>query len=67
MAHLRNAVRYPHPSGWGISLMKDGRESANKIDLAVAAVGARMLRRVVLNGAPDDEEEVDSTVWGVGF
>lgn len=46
-AHLRNAKRYPNRHG--VSLWKGHRESARKIDLAVCAVGARMLRRVVLN------------------
>lgn len=67
VTHFKNAVAYPHPSGWGTSLMKKGRESADKIDIAVCAVGARMLRRVVLNSGVEEEEEVDSTVWGIGF
>lgn len=46
--HLRNARRAPNR--WGVSLAKEHRESRRKIDLAVCAVGARMLRRVVLNG-----------------
>jgi hypothetical protein len=61
--HLNNAVSYSHPLG-GTSLMKDNRESLNKIDLAVCAVGARMLRRFVLNGAVEEEEEYDNQVWG---
>lgn len=65
--HLKNAVRHPHPSGWGTSLMKEGRESPKKIDLAVCAVGARMLRRVVLNAGHDEETPPDRTIWGVGF
>jgi hypothetical protein len=66
MEHLRNAIR--NPGQWGISLMKENRESPKKIDLAVCAVGARMLRRIVMN-AGLEEEEVDEpgTVWGVGF
>ena len=63
--HLKNARRYP--MAWGISLMKDGRESSHKIDLAVAAVGARMLRRVVLNKGVKEEEKKDQRVWGVGW
>lgn len=65
--HLKNAIRYPHPSGWGISLMKDGRESIRKIDLAVCAVGARMLRRIVLNNMEPEEEQIDNRVWGIGW
>jgi hypothetical protein len=45
--HVRNARR--RPNEWGVSLSKEHRESARKIDLAVCAVGARMLRRLVLN------------------
>jgi hypothetical protein len=47
--HLQNARRAPNR--WGVSLSKEHRESARKIDLAVCDVGARMLRRVVLNKA----------------
>ncbi len=65
VSHLKNAVRYP--TGWGVSLMKDGRESLRKIDLAVCAVGARMLRRVVMLGEVEEEDEVDSTAWGFGW
>jgi len=45
--HLRNARKYEGPSG--TSLWKGHRSSSRKIDLAVCAVGARMLRRLVLN------------------
>lgn len=48
--HVRNAQRYPNR--YGVSLWKGHRESPKKIDLAVAAVGARMLRRMVLNVEP---------------
>lgn len=44
--HLEQAKRAPNR--YGISLRKDNRESAKKIDLAVCAVGARMLWRIVL-------------------
>ena len=64
--HLLNARRYLHPSGLGVSLMKEGRESAKKIDLAVCAVMGQMLRRVVLN-AGLEEEETPGDVWGYGF
>lgn len=43
--HLENAKR--HPDKFGVSMRKDNRESAKKIDLAVCAVGARMLWRLV--------------------
>ncbi len=45
--HVKNAKRFP--TRHGVSLMKEGPESPKKIDLAVAAVGARMVRRLVLN------------------
>lgn len=45
--HIRNARR--RPSKWGVSFGKEHRESARKVDLAVCAVGARMLRRAVQN------------------
>ncbi|RTL03904.1 MAG: terminase [Acidimicrobiia bacterium] len=51
--HLRNARR--HPNRYGVSLAKEHRESSRKIDLAVCAVGARLLRRQVLNAAPADK------------
>jgi phage terminase large subunit-like protein len=45
--HVRNARRYPNAHG--VSLAKEHRESRRKVDLAVCAVGARMLRRAVQN------------------
>lgn len=45
--HVRNARR--RPNKWGISFGKEHRESAKKVDLAVCAVGARMVRRLVQN------------------
>lgn len=54
--HLRNAKRYPNR--YGISLWKGHRESARKIDLAVCAVGARMLRSVVLNKGNEERSGV---------
>lgn len=47
VAHMRNARQFPNK--FGRSLMKEHRESKRKIDLAVCAVGARMLRRIILN------------------
>ena len=60
--HLEHAVRYP--TLWGVSLMKENRESKRKIDLAVCAVGARMLRRVVLNLHEDEEKKPVAEIWG---
>lgn len=46
--HLENA-RVNIANKWGTAIMKEHRESARKIDLAVCFVGAAMLRRLVLN------------------
>jgi hypothetical protein len=59
--HMKNARRYP--GKFGISLMKDNRESSRKIDLAVAAVGARLCRRSLLN-TEKPEEDRSGEVWG---
>jgi len=45
--HVRNARR--RPNDYGVSLGKEHRESARKVDLAVCAVGARMVRRLYQN------------------
>jgi hypothetical protein len=47
--HVLNARRYP-VQGF-VSIAKDGRESKNKIDLAVCMVGARYVRRLILNNS----------------
>lgn len=47
--HVVNARR--RTNAWGITIGKEHRESARKIDLAVCMVGARMLRRMVLNSS----------------
>ena len=64
-AHLRNARRYP--TNYGVSLSKRHRESADKIDLAVCAVGARLVRRLVLNKGVDEVKKTKASgrVWGV--
>jgi hypothetical protein len=46
-AHVVNARR--RTNAWGITIGKEHRESARKIDLAVCMIGARMLRRTVMN------------------
>ncbi len=64
MDHLRNAKKYFTRDG--TSLFKGGRESAKKIDLAVCAVGARMLRRLVLNrGEEEAPAKKQGRLWGV--
>jgi hypothetical protein len=45
--HVINARR--RTNRWGITIGKEHRESARKIDLAVCMVGSRMLRRMILN------------------
>jgi hypothetical protein len=47
VTHARNARRFPNR--WGVSLWKGHRESPRKVDLAVCMVGARMVRRELLN------------------
>lgn len=61
--HLRNARAYPNQ--YGVSLWKGAKESGKKIDLAVAAVGARMVRRLILNVGPEDEQDKGpAELWG---
>ena len=61
--HLRNARRAPNR--WGVSVRKEHRESDKKIDLAVCAIGARMLRALVLNKAAGaKQKDGPSNVWG---
>lgn len=60
--HLRNAKRYPNKHG--VSLWKGHRESAKKVDLAVCAVGARMLRRIVLNRGLEEAKKKGGELWG---
>lgn len=45
--HLKNARR--RPNKWGVSIGKEHRESRRKIDAAVCAIGARMMRRQYMN------------------
>lgn len=44
--HVLNARR--RPNRFGVSIGKEGRESSRKIDRAVCAVGARMVRRMLI-------------------
>ena len=48
--HVLHARR--RPNKYGVSIGKEGRGSPKKIDLAVCAIGARMVRRLVL-ASPD--------------
>lgn len=45
--HVSNARR--RTNAWGYTIGKEHRESARKVDLVVCAIGARMLRRMVMN------------------
>lgn len=58
--HVHNARRYPNR--YGTSLWKGHRESARKIDLAVCMIGARMVRRLVLNN-PADTKQRTGVIW----
>lgn len=55
--HVLNARRYP-VAGY-VSIAKDRKDSKNKIDLAICMVGARMVRRRVLNSG----EKKGGRVW----
>lgn len=57
--HAHNARRYPNR--YGVSLWKGHRESKRKIDAAVCMVGARMVRRLVLNAQKGRERSGE--VW----
>jgi hypothetical protein len=59
--HVRNARR--RPNRYGVSFGKEHRESARKVDLAVCAVGARMLRRLVQNKQATEKQR-SGRVWG---
>jgi hypothetical protein len=61
--HLKNAIERIDPRGWGISLMKEQKDSPRKIDAAVCLVGARMLARIVLNAHEEEEEDSPGEIW----
>lgn len=61
--HLKNAIRRSDPRGWGDSLAKEQKDSPRKIDSAVCLVGARMLRRVVLNMHEEEEVDQPGEIW----
>lgn len=58
--HLRNA-RVNIANKWGVAIMKEHRESARKIDLAVCFIGAAMLRRLVMNKGLESMQKAE--VW----
>jgi hypothetical protein len=53
--HVINARR--RTNAWGITIGKEHRESARKIDLAICMIGARMLRRTVLNSPKNEKRK----------
>lgn len=61
--HVVNARR--RPNRWGVSIGKEHRESARKIDLAVCAVGARMVRRRLLAGDTKKRKKPSTRMVGV--
>lgn len=63
LQHLKNAIQHLDPRGWGTSLSKEQKDSPRKIDAAVCLVGARLLRRVVLNLDEEEEEDLPGEIW----
>ena len=61
--HLKNAIKHYDPRGWGESLAKEQKDSPRKIDAAVCLVGARMLRRIVMNLHEEEEQEDAGEIW----
>lgn len=57
--HVLNARRMP--TKWGVSIGKNHRESRRKVDLAVAMIGARLMRREYMNSK--NRRKVGSTIW----
>lgn len=62
-SHAHNARRRPNP--WGVSLGKRTRDSSQLVDMAVAMVGARMGRRIVLNSGKNREKPRSGIVRGI--
>ena len=59
--HLENSRATLTAHGWSIA--KASRTSSKKIDLAVCAIGARMLRRVMAVKGLEDEKDKPAKVW----
>ena len=57
--HVANARRYPNR--WGVSIAKESPSSPKKIDAAVAMIGARMVRNLVLAAEPAKKRS--GSVW----
>ena len=59
--HVHNSRR--RPNRWGVSLGKQSRDSKRLVDCAVAMVGARLGRRLVLNSGKTREKKRSGVVW----
>jgi len=59
--HTHNARR--RPNRWGVSLGKQSRDSKRLVDCAVAMVGARLGRRLVLNSGKTRKKKRSGVVW----
>jgi hypothetical protein len=60
--HVHQARR--RPNQWGMSLSKQTRDSSKLVDLAVAMVGSRLGRRLVLNRPKSETGKKSGKVWG---
>lgn len=60
--HVVNARR--RPNRWGTSIGKESPDSPRKVDLAVCAVGARMVRRLLIAHRAKTKTR-SGRVWGV--
>lgn len=59
--HVHNARRRPNP--WGVSIGKQSRSSSRLVDFAVAMVGARLGRRIVLNSGKTRRKRSGRTMF----
>ena len=59
--HVHNARR--RENVWGTTLGKQSRGSSRLVDLAVAMVGARLGRRLVLNAGKGETKKRSGVVW----
>lgn len=60
--HVIQSKRRPNTK-YGLGMGKENRESAKKIDLAVCAVGARLMWRQVLNTQKPKSEGTGRLIW----
>lgn len=59
--HVHNARR--RPNQWGVTLGKQSRDSKRLVDYAVAMVGARLGRRLVLNSGKSRDRQRSGVIW----